>query len=218
MSYLITVLVTILVNLSTNKILEKRLKENGYLEKIVRTKKLSIANLISILCIIVPYLNLGMSALTIFMTLKALKDDDCLLEMFKSRCYSSHTVKRIYENDNVEEQTLRDAMTLDGAEEETINQELQKVREQKKGIEEADYSLRFYKPTPYFTEEEYRWAWIEEKARALLEEVSLDTELSASEEEKLLNVFRKEYQDELSSKEKKSEVVMKKVLKITNKK
>ena len=205
---------TILVNLSTNVILYKKLKDLGFLNKSIKSK-FNLSSFLGLLFILVPGLNVGLSVVTIFITIKSLHNDEVLLRSFGRNVYSSSTIKNIYEKDNVAEETLKDVLTLDGASKKQIDEELVKIEKQKRGFEDVSSFRSFF--TPDFSDSEYEWAYSVEKAKSLLEALSLDVTVNEEERFKLLKLFEKYSLNELKGKDKASENTMKKVLKIVRK-
>ncbi len=214
MFYLGSVAGAMLVNLWSGLVTHKRLKDLGYIEKMFK-KRFSLANLIQLICIFTPGLNIAVSAFLAFATIKSMNDDDLVLAMYHTRCYSSESVKKRYERDNVQEDVLRDAMTLDGADEELIQEQIKKIEQQKLGYEE-NYESRsvLLRPVPDFTDEEYLWACAEEYAKSVVDAIALDADLTYEQYEEILNLFRKECKAELTGKEQSGEKVMQKVLNI----
>lgn len=213
MVYLGSVIGVILVNFWGNISIKKRLKELGYIDKEVRGE-FGLKELVSLIFLFTPFVNVLMAAFMVFLTIKAMKDDDTLFDIFKGKYYSAADVKRNYERDNVKEEVLRDAFTLDGADEKLIQEEIQKIEQQKRGYEEVDSSRSSMDLKPSFSDKEYLWACAEEYAKSVVEAISLDTSLTNEQREELLNLFRKECKLELQGKDDSDKKVIKKVLNV----
>lgn len=211
--YLLSVLITILVNLWSNIALKSKLRKLGYLDKSVISNKgaVLIANLISIF---VPGLNILMSLAALFFTIRALNDDERLLGMYKGRMYSSKMIKRVYEKDTVNDKTLEDMFTLDGADEDIKKEELKKIDSQKRGFEAKRNYHSFMPQVPDFSEKEYEWAAALEYAKLVVDSISLETNLSDEDKEKLLSMLQHECKTELFGKDEPGDKVMKKILNV----
>lgn len=211
--YLLSVLITILVNLWSNTALKSKLRKLGYLDKSVISNKgaVLITNLVSIL---VPGLNLLMALASVIFTIRALNNDERLFGIYKGRMYSSKMIKRVYEKDTVNDKTLEDMFTLDGADEDIKKEELKKIDSQKRGFEAKRNYHSFMPQVPDFSESEYLWASALEYAKFVLDAISLDVNLTDEEKEELLSLLQKECKRELTGKEESSEEVQKKILKV----
>lgn len=213
--YLLTVIVTALVNLWSNSTLKIKLKEKGYLNKsIILKSNMPLILIVNIISIFAPGLNLLMALASVIFTIRALNNDERLFGMFKGKMYSSEMIKRVYEKDNVEVNTLEDMFTLDGADEETKKSEIKKVESQRKGFEDKISRYGFIPSVPDFSESEYLWASSLEYAKAVLDAISLDVDLTDEEKKELLVILQKECKVELSGKEQSGEKVMKKILNV----
>lgn len=202
------------IDLACEAILKKRLKDRGYISKSVKVK-FSLTSLLNLLLIILPVVNNIASALYLYITVKCLRDDETLERCFAGRMHSSKKVKRVYERDTVDEETLEDMLTLDGALEEVKNTELKAIKDQKRGIEKVDPSVTRYELSiPAFNEQEYEWACVEEYAKQLIEAINLDTDLSFEDKEKLMKYLRSICKADFEGKELSSDKVEKKLLKI----
>lgn len=212
--YLGTLTGVLAIDIVCDNLLKKRLKEKGYISKSVK-KRFSVMSLINFICLFVPLVNNLVAGFAMYITIKCLHDDEMLERCFNGRVYSSESVKKRYERDNIEDHVLEDMFTLDGADEETKNTELKKIADQKNGYEDVDLSiLRFGLPTPDFSDEEYEWACVEEYAKQLIDAINLDTDLSFEDREKLMKYLRNICKSDFEGKEVSSDKVEKKLLKI----
>ncbi|MDE5630567.1 MAG: hypothetical protein K2G03_01275 [Bacilli bacterium] len=207
-SWLLSVVLVILSDKVCTALMKAKLKKMGYLRKKVEARSL-LTTIIAWILVLTPYLNLVLLATILGSTAASLVSDKFLLKHSETSRHSASDVKEVYEARPIKKEVLKDAMTLDGADEKVIEEEMKKVDTFVKGIVSSDDLISVVHNCPDYTEEEYNWACAQYNAEMLVKEIEFDASLDDKQKAQLLKLFRDGYLEEIEGKESKTDVVKK---------
>lgn len=195
-NWFLIVLIIIVSNKVSEVLMKSKLKKKGYIYK-----SSFFSSVTSLVLILTPKLNLYYYFILLYVTIRSLVDDKFLFKITKNSIHSAENVKRVYESTQIEKDVLKEAMTLDGADEKTIDDEMEKVDLLSRGITKEDDLIGRFCNTLEYSEEEYNWACAQYNAEKLLEELELNALLDDSQKAQLLELFKESYLEEIKGSE-----------------
>ncbi len=215
MFYVISVLITLVTNKISNNVINKKFLDMGY---ICKNKKLTKGKLIlNLLVDFIPYLNLLVSLFNIFTTIAIVNNEQLLLKFGEGLKHSPEYVKFKFERENVNEKLLSDVMTLEGATEDIIKEELNKIKKEEDGFakkEKIGRYVTYLDDQPTFTKKDYDLACAQELAKQMLFEIECNKELNSKEKAKILSLFREAFLSDIKGNKKDTVKPVEKTLKM----
>lgn len=198
--YIISIFITLLANFVSNKLIKNELESMGYVVKSKRSSKLATG--IAVSFNFIPFLNLIISILNTVLTCVGLCNEDFLLNFTKDKIHDPESVIIDYKRTGVKKEVLKEAFTLDGANEKELEEELSKFRDYTNfSSQEKGWFGITLDDAPIYNEKDYNNALALKLAKEFLDEIELSTELSNKQKKELLSLCKKDFLDEIKGKD-----------------
>lgn len=212
--YIISVVITLVANVISNKLIRNELESMGYIVKSKRSSKLSTGIAISLNFI--PFLNLILSILNTILTCVGLCNEEFLLKVTREKIHDPENVIVDYKRTGVKKEVLKDAFTLDGANEKDIKDEFKKLSDYTNfSTQEKGWLGTFLDEDPIYNENDYNNALALKLAKEFINEIETTTELSKKQKKELLSLCKQDFLDEIKGKD--STKSDSRILKLVNK-
>jgi len=213
MFYIISIIITLLSNFVTNKLMNRKIENMGYVAKSKRTTKTSLA--ISFALNFIPYFNIILTVLNAILCVVAVNYDKLFLEITKDKRHNSDDVIASCKRNLIKNDVLKDAMILDGASEKEIKEEFKKIKNYANFATKEKGWLGYYTETsPLYTEADFNKAKAIEAAKNFLNEIETNVNLTNKQKQKILALCKKDFLNNIKGKENRTNKSTNKILKL----